>query len=307
MSSETLPAVREAAQSLAPTNLQGALVLSERLAASSLIPVALRGKPQDVLVVLMKGHELGLAPMQALSSIHVISGKAVCEAALMVGLCLSRPDVCLYFTMVESDDTQATYETHRRGAPEPVRMSYTFEQAKQAKLTAKDNWTNHRAAMLRARASSALARAVYPDLAAGIYTPDEADEFREAPAPRASRARRVPEPVPDLSGAPVVTGEDVDLGIPGTQEAAHDQPPEDENVAIGTVTKLLRAVRTGKSAKGPWTLHTIELEGGQSFGTFSSTDTETAAKAMDDGVPVRIVWKLTAKGNPEIVKIGRAF
>ena len=38
------------------------------VASSSLAPEALRGKPQDALLVLMTGRELGIGPMQALRS-----------------------------------------------------------------------------------------------------------------------------------------------------------------------------------------------------------------------------------------------
>lgn len=129
--------------------------------------------------------------------------------------------------------------------------------------------------------------------------------------PPAEHEEPRPEPAARKSTRPAPRAEDVDLGRPATEAAPPaDLPPEDENVAIGTVTKLLRAVRTGplmKDGTPKWVLHTVELEGGQTFGTFSSSHTEAAAKAMDDGVPVRIAWKLTAKGNTEIVKIERAF
>ena len=49
------------------------------------------------------------------------------------------------------------------------------------------------AAMLRARCSAALLRAVYPDLALGVYEQDEAEEFKGQPAavapPRPARRR----------------------------------------------------------------------------------------------------------------------
>lgn len=162
--------------------LEMALTLSQRLAKSGLIPRALHGKPDDVLVVLLRGQELGLGPMQALAGIHVIEGKGVCSADLIVALCAKRRDVCEYFRLVESTEKRATYETRRAGFPEPTRISFTIEEAQRAKLTGKDNWQKYTAAMLRARCSTALARAVYPDLAMGLYDPDEAEDFqRNAP------------------------------------------------------------------------------------------------------------------------------
>lgn len=161
--------------SLIPFNA-GAMQLADQLAKSSLIPTALRGKPADVLVILMKGQELGLSPIQSLSEVSVIEGKPSSSAALKVALCVRRPDICEYFRMTESTATKATYETKRAGN-EPVSLSWTIEQAKTAGLTGKQNWQRHPDAMLRARCSSALATAVYPDLVQGLMTFDEADEI----------------------------------------------------------------------------------------------------------------------------------
>lgn len=156
-----------------PTNLHEAMKLSATLAMSDLVPQALAGKPANVLLVMMKGRELGLSTMQSLGGISIVRGKPILEASLMVGLVLRHADICEYFTLTESTDAIATYRTKRRGAPEPVEMSFTIDEAKRAGLTGKDSWRNFAAAMLRARASAALARAVYPDLVAGIYVPGE--------------------------------------------------------------------------------------------------------------------------------------
>lgn len=161
-----------------PENMTQLFDLSNVLAKSSLLPSALRDKPADVAVTLMTGRELGLSPMQSLRGISVIEGKGALNADLMAGLVQSRPSICLYFQLVESDDTKATYETHRKGHRTPTRMTFTIEQAKKAGLLGKKNWTNWPAALLRARCSAHLARAVYPDIVAGIYTEDEADEIR---------------------------------------------------------------------------------------------------------------------------------
>src|SRR5690606_27529948 len=56
-------------------------------------------------------------------------------------------------------------------------------------LTGRSNWKAHPAAMLRARASAALARAVYPDVAMGIYDPDEALDFIDASRVSVSKPR----------------------------------------------------------------------------------------------------------------------
>ncbi len=152
------------------------------LSASTLIPAALKKTPADILLVILTGQELGLAPLQSLRSIHVIDGKPSMSADLMGSLCM-RHAACEYLTMTESTDKVATYEAKRRGVPKPVVLSFTSEQAKVAGLTGKGNWAKYPAAMLRARCLSAICRAVFPDAVGGIYDSDSGEiEARPVPA-----------------------------------------------------------------------------------------------------------------------------
>jgi hypothetical protein len=186
-----------------PTNIEQAMTLATTLSKSGLIPDSLRNKPADVLVVLMTGRELGLGPMQALRGIAVINGKPVLSADLLVAQCLRHRDVCEWFRLVESTDKAARYETKRAGS-EPVAMAWTIEQANAAGLTGKGPWKAHTAAMLRARCSAALARAVYPDLVGGMYETDEGNEMR-APARVVDLAQPPQDVTPPTT--PVVTVE----------------------------------------------------------------------------------------------------
>ena len=161
-----------------PENMEQGMKLAEWMSKSTLIPRSLQNKPSDVLIVMMKGMELGLQPMQALAGIHVIEGKAVVGSELIAAQCLKHPKVCEFFRLVKSDALAATYEAKRVGA-EKVTLSYTIEQAQRAGLTGKDNWKRHTETMLRWRCTSALARAVFPDLVMGMVDQDEADEIQE--------------------------------------------------------------------------------------------------------------------------------
>lgn len=153
--------------------------LSKEIALSQLLPQALRQKPADVMAIILTGRELGLAPMQAIRGIHIISGKASLSADLM-GALVKRSPTCEYLILAESSGTVATYKTKRRGEPGESTLSFTIAQAQAAGLNG-DNWKKYPDAMLRARALAAICRAVYPDLCLGLYDSDSAELTPDTP------------------------------------------------------------------------------------------------------------------------------
>ena len=181
-----------------PRGLEEAKDLASTLASARTIPQALQKSPADVLAIILSGAELGLAPMQSIRGIVLIQGKPTLSADAMGALAKSRRDVCEYLVLRHSDAQRATYETKRVGDPSPTHMSFTMEEAQKARLTG-DNWQKYPAAMLRARALSAICRAVYPDLLLGVYDPDELEAqppIRESRGGTTVDSRMGPPPPP---------------------------------------------------------------------------------------------------------------
>jgi hypothetical protein len=187
---------------ITPRSVQEAEQLATTLSKSALIPADLRGKPGDVLLILLTGAELGMGPTAALRGVYVVKGRPCISAQMMVGLCQNSP-ACEYFTLVESTATSATYETKRKGAPKPTTLTWTLEQAKAAGLLSNGTWKAYPAEMLRARCASALARAVYPGEILGLYSKEEIEDI---PAePKSAKAERVR--APEVEAPRVVTPE----------------------------------------------------------------------------------------------------
>lgn len=158
-----------------PKSLGEAAELSKMLAGGTLLPEVYRNKPSDVLIVMMKGKELGLSTMQALYGMFVIKGKVGMYADTAVGLVKSK-SVCLSFEMVESNAQRSVYITQRKGE-KPRDFGFTMEMAVKAGFSsANPNYAKSPDAMLRARCSMTLARIVYPDVLAGIYAPEELED-----------------------------------------------------------------------------------------------------------------------------------
>ena len=171
---------------ISPEELNTLDTLAKRLYAAKVFPKTVESVDM-AFAILLAGHELGFSPMASARGITLVSGKVSLGADFTVAACTKHRDVCRYFSIIESSATQATYETHREGAPKPVALTYTHDMARRAGLTGSQTWRAHPEAMLRARCAAALARSTYPDLVGGCYDTDEAAEIRgehgrEAPA-----------------------------------------------------------------------------------------------------------------------------
>jgi len=188
---------------IAPSSFKEAQEMSTILAKSALLSDALRGKPADVLLILMTGAELGFGPAQSIRAIDVIKGKPSLKAETQVALVKSRRDVCEYFTLISSTATAATYETKRVGALKPTVMSFTAAEAAEAGLSG-DNWKKFKPAMLRARASAYLCRAEYPDVTLGLPSTEEVQDYPEVAgesAPFEYTPSTAPKASPPIDGA----------------------------------------------------------------------------------------------------------
>lgn len=73
-----------------PTGLEWQALerMAGTLAASSVIPYRLKGKPADVAVILLAAREYGIPPLMALSKLPVVNGTPAPMGELMVALVL---------------------------------------------------------------------------------------------------------------------------------------------------------------------------------------------------------------------------
>ena len=179
---------------LVPSSFQELMQISEMIAgARGLVPNHVQS-PAHAAALIMRGAELGLAPMESLSALHLIDGKVSLSADTMLkvaiagGVRVSYPD----FT-----SERVTVELTRPGF-EPFRCTWDLKMAKNAQLAGRQNYRKFPRAMLRARAVSEAVRAYCPDLLSGAYlpeelTPDRVEVTQERPAPAAP----APEPIED--------------------------------------------------------------------------------------------------------------
>lgn len=165
-----------ATNSLVDTNnLESALVFCEKIAGTSLVPQNFRGKPNDILVAIQMGKEVGLEPMQSLQSISVINGKPSMYGDSLLALCRKHPD---FEDMIEvGDDKKATCTIKRKGQT-PVEKTFTIEQATRAGLTHRSPvWKAYPERMLQMRARGFALRDAFPDALGGLISNEEAMDY----------------------------------------------------------------------------------------------------------------------------------
>jgi hypothetical protein len=127
--------------------------------------------------------ELGISPMLGLTAIHIVEGRPTLSAQMLAAL-MKRAGYS--WRIVTHTEAECRLEIRFNG--ESLGESgFTVEEAKSAGLLGKANWTKHRRDMLFARAISRAARWFAPEVALGVYTPDEMGEIEEdlpeSPAP----------------------------------------------------------------------------------------------------------------------------
>lgn len=132
------------------------------------------GSPAKVLSIVLAGREHGLGAMASLRGFHLVKGKPAMSAQLMMGLCLRHPD-CEYFRPVYKDCTDefARVICKRRGWPEGDEWTWTIDEAREAGLMLNTGWKKYPKNMLIWRCVANAARMFFPDILAGVYTPEE--------------------------------------------------------------------------------------------------------------------------------------
>lgn len=192
MTESTEVARRPVALGSPMTDLDSAYRLAKNLAMASVMPNDLRGKPSDVLAIMLYGQDLGLSPMQAIQGIYVVKGKPQLSGTTWLALA-RRAGHKVRFP--ETTNERCTIEITRADDPQnPHVETYTLEDAVTANLVKiKDGkpyargqkgdplpWELHTRTMIRNRCISNAAKAACPEVALGFAVEGDYDYIPEA-------------------------------------------------------------------------------------------------------------------------------
>lgn len=180
---------------LALQTMAEAMTFGKMASQSAFVPKEFRGKPEDCVLAIQHGAEIGLGPTQSLQSIAVVNGRPVIWGDAAKGLVLASP-ICEYISeRIEGDGDQmaAVCEAKRRGDPQPTVSTFSVADAKKAGLWGKSGpWTQYPKRMLQMRARGFALRDAFPDVLRGLVTAEEAQDYTHV-EPVRPEPRQTPE------------------------------------------------------------------------------------------------------------------
>lgn len=164
-------------------SFEDAFRFGKAVVASGMAPQAYR-RPEQVLVAIQYGAELGLPPLQSLQAIAVINGRPVLWGDALPALVWSSgkcEDICENFDGEEGTDTfAAVCKVKRSGQAEHSVRRFSVADAKSAKLWGKAGpWTQYPKRMLQIRARAWAFRDTFADVLSGFSVAEEVDDYEQ--------------------------------------------------------------------------------------------------------------------------------
>jgi hypothetical protein len=163
---------------------------AQTLAHSNLLPKHFQNNPANLLYAIEFAEALGMKPIHAITSVHVINGKPSASADL-IGTMVRRAGHKLRVT---GDETYAEAVLIRADDPDfEFRARWDLDKARKAGLNT-PTWKAYPGAMLKARAITEVCRSGAPDALHGIqHSTEELQSLGEVsrPAQPASVADRL--------------------------------------------------------------------------------------------------------------------
>jgi len=163
---------------LQPANITEAMQMAEMLARSQMVPKGYQGKPQDTLVAMMMGAELGLNPIQSLQNIAVVNGRPSIYGDALLALVQNHPKFGGQEESFDEATMTATCTVWRKGDEKRHTVTFSKLDAEKAGLWGKQGpWQQYPKRMLMWRARGYALRDKFADALGGLITVEEAQDM----------------------------------------------------------------------------------------------------------------------------------
>jgi hypothetical protein len=202
--------------------------LSSYICNTAFVPNGLRGSAPATAATILYGREIGIPPITALQTMHVINGRVGMAAELMRARVLAAGHE---LETLESTAALCRMRGRRRGSDTWTECQWSKGDAQQAGLGG-DGWRKYPRAMLVARCSAELCRLVFPDVTHGMAALEELDSIapeREQAATTPRLVGRQPRKTPPPQALDAATSGVVATDSPqaeGADSAPHSPHPQ---------------------------------------------------------------------------------
>ena len=217
-----------------PRNIDELLKIAQIFSRSDLVPREYKGKPENVVLAIQIGSELGLAPLQALQNIAVINGRPCLWGDAM--LALVQASGKLEYIREWTEEKSAHCVIKRKGYPEEYEKIFSDEDAQRAGLLQKPGpWQEYRDRQRQMRARSFALRDQFADVLRGLSS---IEEVQDSPDPEMQNVSRQFKKMTGKTLIPSTKSEN-DLI---TEEERHrlDQLREAEGISIEAIKAYLK-------------------------------------------------------------------
>lgn len=232
---------------LTPHTFAEAVEFANMIAKSTLVPPDFRGKPENILLAVQWGGEIGLSPLQAVQNIAVINGRPSVYGDAMLAIVRASHLCDDVIERIEGtgDSMAAICEARRHGSAAVIGR-FSVADAKAASLWGKAGpWKQYPQRMLQMRARGFALRDAFPDVLRGVISAEE--------------ARDIPRGMVDVT-PPAATDVAAELDDFAADAPVPDSPPvsdtadttgnDDEANKFDTMARLQASL--GAKAFGAW-------------------------------------------------------
>lgn len=162
---------------IVPRTLDEAFRLAQAISISGLAPKSM-DKPEQIMVAIMAGAELGLAPFQAIQSFAVINNRPTLWGDALVAVVLARGVRVRERIEGEEEAMIARCEVERPDTGEVIERTFSVADARKAGLWAKSGpWQSYPKRMLAARARAFALRDGCADMLRGVQVREEVEDY----------------------------------------------------------------------------------------------------------------------------------
>jgi hypothetical protein len=178
-SSASLPHAGSRPRAIVPRTLEETMHIAKAVHAARMAPKGM-DTPEQCMVAILHGLEVGLTPLAALQRIAVVNGRPTIWGDGALALVRASGLAERIGERIEGEGPaqwNAVCEVLRRGEAEPVVRTFSVEDAKRARLWGKAGpWTDYPRRMLQMRARAFALRDAFADVLGGLYLREEIEE-----------------------------------------------------------------------------------------------------------------------------------